>query len=177
VTAGGPGAGGGARPPGGGIVRASLVGTAVFTIVAVGAVVAPVLQLALVIVSVGLFAAGVVTFLLAFARAVERSRHEAIGMGGLFFLVGSAPGAVQVRLLGALAVQVVVAFAAASIRIYTPVAFGLLVPMYGLGLAGLWGSTYGTFGPRRDLPDHDPGSDPVPGAEPDGPPGPASPTP
>lgn len=138
--------------PGGGIIRASLVGTAVFTALAVGAVVAPVLQLPLVVVSLGLFAAGVVTFLLAFARAVERSRYEAIGMGGLFFLVGSAPGAVQLRLLGALGVQVVVSFAAATIRIYTPVAFGLLVPMYGLGLAGLWGATHGRFGPRHRDP-------------------------
>jgi hypothetical protein len=154
-----------------------MLGTAVFTVVAVAAVLAPVVELALVIVSVGLFAVGVVTFLVAFARAVERSRYEAIGMGGLFFLVGSAPGAVQLRLLGALAVEVVVAFAAASIRIYTPVAFGLLVPMYGLGLAGLWGATYGTFGPRRDPSDREPGPDLDQGPGVDGPPGPASPAP
>lgn len=157
--------------PGVGIIRASLAGTAVFTVLAVGAVVAPALELPLVVVSVALFAAGVATFLLAFARAVERSRYEAIGMGGLFFLVGSAPGAVQLRLLGALAVQVVVAFVAASIRIYTPVAFGLLVPMYGLGLAGLWGATHGRFGPRRDDPR------PPTDTDPEDSPGPAPPSP
>jgi hypothetical protein len=57
---------------------------------------------------------------------------------------------VQVLLLSSFAVQVVFGLIAASIRIYTPVAFGLLVPMYGLGLAGLWGATYGTF-PEREV--------------------------
>lgn len=133
-----------------GIIRASLIGTAVFTVVALGAVAVDALTPALVVVSLVLFAVGVVAFLVAFARAVNRSRYEAIGMGGLFFLAGSAPGRVQVLLLGSLVVEVVVAFTAATVRIYTPVAFGLLVPMYGLGLAGLWASRHGSFGPRVD---------------------------
>jgi hypothetical protein len=56
---------------------------------------------------------------------------------------------VQAVLLGSLVVEVVVGLVAATVRIYTPVAFALLVPMYGLGLAGLWGATYGTFPPRE----------------------------
>ena len=55
---------------------------------------------------------------------------------------------VQVRMLVPLAIQVVVALLTASIRLYTPLAFGILVPMWGLGLAGLWGARYGTFPPR-----------------------------
>ncbi len=35
-----------------------------------------------------------------------------------------------------------------SIRLYSPLAFGFLVPVYGLGLCGLWGARYGTFEPR-----------------------------
>ena len=62
-------------------------------------------------------------------------------------------GVVQFRLLGSLAVQVVVAVVTASIRLYSPLAFGFLVPVYGLGMCGLWGARYGTFDPR-----------PVPGA-------------
>ena len=91
-----------------------------------------------VVVSLALFAVGTAAFFVAYVKAIARSRYEAIGMGGLFFLAGTAPRRVQVLLLGSLAVQTVVALVAASVRIYTPMAFGLLVPMYGLGLAGLW---------------------------------------
>ena len=86
-----------------------------------------------VIISLVLFALGTAVFFVAYAKAVARSRYEAIGMGGLFFLAGTAPRRVQVLLLGSLGVEIVVGFVAASVRIYTPVAFGLLVPMYGLG--------------------------------------------
>ena len=135
-------------PPGRAIVRASWAGTGVFAVVAVAATVADAAVGGLVAVSVVLFALGVGAFLAAYVRAIGRSRYEAIGMGGLFLLAGTAPAAVQRSLLGSLAVQVVVAFTTASIRIYTPVAFGLLVPMYGLGLAGWWGATHGVFPPR-----------------------------
>jgi hypothetical protein len=45
-------------------------------------------------------------------------------------------------------VQVVVVVAAASIRPFTEVAFGILAPMYGLGLMALWGARHGAFPPR-----------------------------
>jgi hypothetical protein len=32
--------------------------------------------------------------------------------------------------------------------LYSPLAFGILVPVFGLGLCGLWGARYGTFEPR-----------------------------
>ena len=35
--------------------------------------------------------------------------------------------------------------AAASIRPFTAVAFGILAPMLGLGLMGLWGARHGRF--------------------------------
>lgn len=130
------------------IVWASLIGTAVFVVATLIGTVAIDAVLVTVVTSLALFALGMAVFFLAYAKAVTRSRYEAIGMGGLFFLAGSAPRRVQVLLLGSLGVEVVVGFVAASVRIYTPVAFALLVPMYGLGLAGLWGATYGTFPPR-----------------------------
>ena len=81
--------------------------------------------------------------------AVSRSRTDRIEIASLFFLAGgTAPRSVQVQLLGAFALQVVVALVSSSIRLYTSVAFGILVPMLGLGLTGLWGATHGRFPPR-----------------------------
>ena len=48
----------------------------------------------------------------------------------------------------ATAVEVVAVVAAASIRPYSEVAFGILAPMFGLGLMGMWGGRYGAFPPR-----------------------------
>lgn len=94
-------------------------------------------------------------FLWAFAIAVERSRTEEIGVGGLFFLEGCAPRRVQVVMMASVAVQTVVPLGIAIARPFT--AFAVLAPVWSLGLAGLWGARHGTFPPRRDR------------AEPDGP--------
>jgi hypothetical protein len=131
------------------IIWASLIGTAVFVVATVIGTVAIDAVIVTVVTSLLLFVLGAGAFFVAYAKAVGRSRYEAIGMGGLFFLAGSTPRRVQVLLLGSLGIEVVVGFVGASVRIYTPVAFALLVPMYGLGLAGLWGATYGTFPPRE----------------------------
>lgn len=137
-------------PPGAGIVTLSWVGTGVFTAVATIATLLPDdAARPAAFVHVALFAVGVVAFLWAYAIAVARSRTDAIGIGGLYFLAGSAPNVIRVRLLVALGVQVGVAIVSASIRPYTAVAFGILVPMFGLGLAGLWGAKHGTF-PARE---------------------------
>ncbi len=142
----------GARPgpePGTGIVTSSFVGTAAFALVAAAGVVAPELEVVTAAVSGVLFAVGCVVFLWAYALAVSRSRAEAIGIGGLYLLAGdSAPASVRRRLMVALAAQVVLALAAASIRPYTPMAFGVLVPVFGLGLTGLWGARHGHFAAR-----------------------------
>lgn len=137
---------------GAGIVTLSWAGTGTFVAVATIATLLPdeAARPAAVVDGV-LFAVGVVAFLWAYGIAVSRSRTDAIGIGGLFFLSGSAPKVVRVRLLTALAVQVVAAIVSASIRPYTAVAFGILVPMFGLGLAGLWGARHGEF-PARETP-------------------------
>jgi hypothetical protein len=139
----------GAAPPGQGLVRASWAGTGVYTVVALLATAWPdSFELAVALVSLSLFAGGVVAFLWAYAIAVNRSRTDLIGVGGLFFLAGCAPRAIQRTMMLSLAAQVAVAIVTASIRIYTPLAFGALVPMWGLGIAGLWGARHGTFPPR-----------------------------
>ena len=139
--------------PGGRLIRTSDIVTMVFTVVAIASALAlDRLKVVIVAVSLALFVVGCVTFLWAFAIAVQRSRTDAIGIGGLFFLQDSAPRAVQVRLLGALAVQVVVAVATAAVHPFTSQAFAVLAPMFGLGMAGLWGARYGHFEARTTDP-------------------------
>lgn len=143
--------GGGVEEPRAGwaLVRLSWAGTTLFAILAVLAVAVDRLRALSAGVDLVLFAGGVVAFLAAYARAVSRSRTDAIGIGGLFFLAGEvAPSWARRHLLGSLGVEVVVSLAAALAAPYTPVAFGVLVPMWGLGLAGLWGARHGAFGPR-----------------------------
>jgi hypothetical protein len=130
------------------IIRASLGGTVVFTVLAGLAVAVDVVVPVFVIVSLLMFAAGCVLFVVAFLAAVDRSRTEAIGIGGLFFGAGSTPPRVQLLLMGSLAIEVVVGVAAAVIRLYTAVAFGTLAPMWALGLAGLWTARFGRFPAR-----------------------------
>jgi hypothetical protein len=125
------------------------VGTGLYTLAALVGTVWLGAVAVTVIVSLVLFAVGTIAFLAAYLTAIGRSRYDAIGMGGLFFLAGSAPRSVRRSMLLSFVLEVVVAFVTASIRIYTPVAFGLLVPMYGLGLMGLWGARFGEFPPRE----------------------------
>ena len=133
------------------IVTASWAGTAAFVVTASGAVASAGMRPVATIVALALFAAGTVVFLWAYAIAVNRSRTDAIGIGGLYFLAGeTAPASVRRQLMAALAVQVVGALATASARPFTSLAFGILVPVYGLGLAGLWGARHGRFGSRAN---------------------------
>ena len=153
--------------PGATIIRLSWVGTALFTLVAlIGVAWTESAGVLVATVDLMLFAAGTVAFLWAYGIAVGRSRTDAMGMGGLFFLAGSAPKRVQLALMIPLAIQTVVAIATASARLYTALAFGALVPMYGLGLAGLWGAKHGDF-PPRDPPGGD-GVEPAPSEPTDG---------
>lgn len=134
------------------IITSSWAGTAVFAVVAIIATIDPEsLGAPAVIVSLLLFASGSVAMFWAFLIAVQRSREVVIGIGGLYFGAGSAPSGVQRHLMASLAGQVVVAFTTASIRPFTSVAFGILVPVWGLGLAGLWCARHGEFAPRDDV--------------------------
>jgi len=101
------------------------------------------------VLSVGLFAVGTGAMLWAYALGITRSRTEAVTLAGLFFLAGAAaPADVRRPLRTALAVQVVAVVAAASVRPFTEVAFGILAPMFGLGMMSAWGGRHGRFGPR-----------------------------
>ena len=130
------------------IIRASWIGTAALFVSSLLAVTVEAFDVVAISIDLVMFAGGVGAFLWAYGIAVGRSRTDEIGIGGLYFLAGSAPPAIRLHLLGSLAAQVVIAIAAASIRPFSSVAFAVLAPMWGLGLAGLWGARYGTFAPR-----------------------------
>lgn len=99
--------------------------------------------------SVVLFAVGTGALLWAYALGVARSRSERISIPGLFLLAdGAAPAPTRRAFRIALVVQVVVVVAAASVRPFTEVAFGILAPMFGLGLMAVWGGRHGAFPPR-----------------------------
>ena len=134
-----------------GLVNLDFAGTGALVVAAVAGVAAPdTFDVATVVASGVLFAIGIVAFLWGYANGVVRSREETITLGGLFFLVGTAPQVVRFRMRLALAVQIVVAVAAAAIRPYTAVAFAVLAPMFGLGLMAAWAARHGEFAPKED---------------------------
>lgn len=152
-----------ARRPGSATVRADLVGTAAFVVVAAVAVAwqsSRPLQVVMAVLSMVLFAGGAFTGLAAYVRALERSRIDEIGVANLYLLTGrTASAAVKRTMTLALAVQVVVGLAGAIVGAVglgqdevNTLAFGILVPMYGIGLNGFWAVRHGSFGPRLDKP-------------------------
>jgi len=139
--------------PGTALLRASWIGTAVFAMTAVGAALFPgSLDIAALVVSLGLFFVGIVLFVWAYAIAVGRSRRDEIDVVGLWLLSGSAPRRVRAVLFGSLCAEIVVALATAAARRFSPLIFGVLAPMYGLGAAGFWAARHGSFPARRINP-------------------------
>ncbi|CAB4579849.1 unannotated protein [freshwater metagenome] len=153
------------------IVRLDVIGTVVFTVSAVFAAVVfdgPA-KVQGVVVDLALFTVGVAAFLWGYWVAVQRSRQDELSVAELYFLLGAAiPRDVKRTMNLCLLVQTVVAVATAMTRLTTPsdsassgssagstLAFGVLVPMFGLGLNGLWAAVHGTFGPRRKRSDDD----------------------
>lgn len=130
------------------VLIASWSATALFTVTAViGAIFYGWTRVPAAIVARGLFLVGIVIFLASFWRAIGRSREETVAVSTLFFLAGS-PREVQLHLLGSLGVQVVVAVVTASMRLYTSLALGILVPIIGIGFSGMWAARYAAFPPR-----------------------------
>jgi hypothetical protein len=130
-----------------GIIRSAQVGTAVFAVATAIGAVAPGARIPVVVVDLALFFGGSGLFLWGLVVAARRSREDQITLWNLILLEDVAPGRVRVQLLGLLAVQVVLA--AATCWITVALAFGWLVPMWGLAHCELWGARYGDFGRRR----------------------------
>ena len=155
--------------PGRTIVRSNVVGTAVFVVSSVAAAVVfdGWVKVQGAVVALGLFAIGVAVFLWGYWSAVQRSRRDEMAVAELYFLMGEAiPRRVKRIMNGCLITQTVVALVTALARPNTPagdsidgvtggstagstLAFGVLVPVLGLGLNGLWAAVHGRFPPRR----------------------------
>jgi hypothetical protein len=134
---------------GGGIIRSSWVGTAVFAVGAAVAAGVPDARLPVAVVDLILFFGGIVVFFWAWATAAGRSREREITLWNLVLLEDIAPRRIRLSLLGALAVQIAVALGTAWIT--AALAFGILVPVWGEAHCWLWGARYGAFGPRKTL--------------------------
>jgi hypothetical protein len=102
-------------------------------------------------VTFALFLAGSGVFVVDLVLAAARSTTHTMGIGGLFFLAGSAPRAARLALNASLAAAVVVSVATALARLSTPeLAFGTLAPTFQLSLSGWWGVRHGHFPPRAE---------------------------
>jgi heme A synthase len=139
-------------------VRLNQMGTGVFIAVTLfGAITFSDASKAIVVaVDLGLAAIGVFAFLLGYWTAVQRSRTDEISVTELYFMVNNvAPANIRRLMVWCLTSQVVVGVAGAITRPNTDgkpgsvLAFGVLVPLFGLGLNGHWTANNGTFGPRR----------------------------
>ncbi len=141
---------GGPAAEGAGVRWSAWAGTAIFVVTAVAADVAPSpFEPVALAVAGALFAAGCAIFFWSFLTMAARSRTERLELAQVYFLTGPpTPAAVRRSLLGAMAVEVVVALVTAGLRPYTSLAAGVLVPMYGLALCGLWAARHGAFPPR-----------------------------
>jgi hypothetical protein len=139
--------------PGRAIVVTSWVSTAVLAVVTAAAAIDPDAYIGpFFAVALVWFFGGSALFAVDVVLAASRSRDDAMGIGGLFFLVGSAPRSIQWNLLGSLALQVAVSIAGAAARPFTPLAFGTLAPVLALSLCGLWGVRHGVFPARAPEP-------------------------
>jgi len=139
--------------------RVNVVLTAVFVVVTTVAVLVfdGFWRTSVVVLDLALFAVGVVTFILGYFAAVARSRSEEISVAGVFLLGGEvATRPVRSVMWACLSVQIGVGLAGAILRSSTDgqpgsvLAFGVLVPMLGLGLNGWWASRHGSFPPRAE---------------------------
>ncbi len=144
------------------IVRANTVGTGLFVVAAsTSAIVfSTSAQWFGAITSISLFAVGCGVFLWAFYNAVQRSRAEQLAVTELFLLLGDpTPRRVRRIMLLLLFVQCATAMVTALARPNTAdgspgssLALGFLVPMFGLGMNGLWAAFHGDFPRRGDAP-------------------------
>lgn len=159
-TSGAPGSGPGASSPrSSALVRLDIAGTLLFLVAL--AVAVPMradrfAQVLIGVVSIALFGVGVATSLWSYVSALERSRTEEVGVANLYLLTGpTAPASVKRTMSIALVLQVVAALAGASVGVaglegdqVNALAFGILVPMFGIGMNGMWAARYGSYGPR-----------------------------
>ena len=132
-----------------GIVVASWIGDGLFAVTAipvalgVDALDDPAVGVALL-----LFFASLVVWCWALGlAAVRTTRGDDVQVWSLFLLEGRVPARVRWLLYGSLVVCLAITVGTASAN-----PFGVLVPMFPLGLVGLWGARHGVYPPRKSMP-------------------------
>ncbi len=134
------------------IIQASFVGTAVFGVASLATyLLADRLDVVFAIISVALFVIGTLLLGLGIWNGIQRSRVDTVTLTGLLSVDSShVPPSARNRLWLSVTLQIIIAVLFGSLRPFTEQAFGLLVPILGLGFAGLWGSRFAAFHPRED---------------------------
>jgi len=150
----------GKRAAGSVIVQANVIGTVLFVVTATIATVTygGTARAIAAAVALLLFFAGIGAFLWSFWNAVQRSRGEMVAVTQLYLLFGGvAPNSVRRPMQAAVFVQFVVGLATAIGRANAPdgspgtsLALGVLVPLFGFGLNGLWAAFHGEYRERTD---------------------------
>ncbi|MGH9124249.1 MAG: hypothetical protein ACRDZ8_05920 [Acidimicrobiales bacterium] len=130
-----------------GIIGSALLGTALFTVISLIAIAVPAARIVAVVVDLVLLVAGSGLYILGWGVAAGRSRDCEIRLWNLILLEDIAPNRVRAWLLGAVAVEIVVA--GATCWIADALAFGWLVPVWGLAHCEYWGARYGAFLSRQ----------------------------
>lgn len=124
--------------------------TLVFVVLTVLSIANPDLYFSVAVLDSVLFGLGLLCFAGGFFTAVLRSRYLQVSLAGAFFLVGEVVTVKNRRLFRAvLAVQVLFGLLGAVWRPFTELAFGVLVPMLGLGQMAIFGGLCGNF-PKKD---------------------------
>ncbi|MCC6225580.1 MAG: hypothetical protein IT195_04165 [Microthrixaceae bacterium] len=109
------------------------------------------------LVDLAIFAVGLTLFVVALWLGAQRSREAEMDVAAWFFLARVAPDAIRRPMLLALTLQTVVSLGAAFMTMAeataagdqaTKMAFGTLVPIFGLAVNGVWSARYGAFPPR-----------------------------
>ncbi len=102
------------------------------------------------VVSVVLFFTGAAVMALGLWNGIQRSRVEDVTLVGLAAISKThVPARVRNLLWAMIFIQIGVTVLFASLRPFTEQAFGILAPTFGLGVAVLWSSRFGSFH-RRD---------------------------
>lgn len=130
------------------LLIADLVGTAALLLVSVALAFSSsdAVVIAGLIVAATLFVGGSVAWTIGFVRAAGRSRYEELDLAGLFYLTGSAPAQARRWFMGCWYAQI--AIAVAAIAVSRP-PFGVMAPVWGVGLVTWWASRHGTFASRQ----------------------------
>ena len=132
-----------------GIAVASWIGDALFAVTAIPvAVGVDAFDDPAVVVALLLFFASLVVWCWALGlAAVCTTRGDDVQVTSLFLLEGRVPSRVRWMLYGSFLVCLAITIGTAAAN-----PFGVLVPMWPLGLVGLWGARHGVYPPRKTAP-------------------------